>query len=162
MVLTIEIRNPSSIDKEAEIQKSRLSWIPLHRANKYRLFLKSYSDAEKKSNLEKEWDKENVWALKNHITNLLYGRSRLRAKSVSRFIDKRPVYCFSCVGEEKTRGRKGWSSTTEMKHWTIYIVFGLIAKLTLNCGLQVKKYDFPNLQKLASIRGEIGENTPNT
>ena len=60
MVLTIEIRNPSSIDKEAEIQKSRLSWIPLHRANKYRLFLKSYSDAEKRSNLEKEWDKENV------------------------------------------------------------------------------------------------------
>ena len=93
MVLTIEIRNPSSIDKEAEIQKSRLSWIPLHRANKYRLFLKSYSDAEKKSNLEKEWDKENVWALKNHTTNLLYGRSRLRAESVSRFIDMRPVYC---------------------------------------------------------------------
>ena len=89
MVLTIEIRNPSSIHKEAEIQNSRLSWIPLHRAHKYRLFLKSYSDAEKKSN----WDKENVWALKNHTTNLLYGRSRLRAKSVSRFIDKRPVYC---------------------------------------------------------------------
>ena len=110
MVLAIEIRNPSSIDKEAEIQKSRLSWIPLHRANKYRLFLKSYSDAEKKSNLEKEWDKENVWALKNHTTNLLYGRSRLRAKSVTRFIDMRPVYCsdklknvlrVSCVGEEK-------------------------------------------------------------
>ena len=50
----------------------------------------------------------------------------------------------------------------QMKHRTIYLVFGLIAKLTLNCGLQVKKYDFPNLQKLASIRGEIGENTPNT
>ena len=62
---------------------------------------------EKKSN----WDKENFWALKDHTTNLLYGRSRLRAKSVSRFIDKRPVYCLdklknfqmvSCVGEEKT------------------------------------------------------------
>ena len=89
MVLTIGIRNPSSIDKEAEIQNSRLSWIPLDRAHKYRLFLKSYTDTEKKSN----WDKENVWALKNHTTNLLYGRSRLRAKSVSRFIDMRPVYC---------------------------------------------------------------------
>ena len=42
------------------------------------------------------------------------------------------------------------------------LVFDLINNLTLNCGLQVKKYDFPNLQKLASIRGEIGENTPNT
>ena len=45
---------------------------------------------EKKGN----WDKENFWALKDHTTNLLHGRSRLRAnKSVSRFIDTRPVYC---------------------------------------------------------------------
>ena len=44
---------------------------------------------EKKTN----WDKENFWALKDHTTNLLYGRSRLRAKSVSRLIYKRPVYC---------------------------------------------------------------------
>ena len=75
------------------------------------MFLKSYSDAGKKSNWDKEWDKENVWALKNHTTNLLYGRSRLRAESVSRFIDMRPVYCLdklknfsvvSCVGAETT------------------------------------------------------------
>ena len=39
------------------------------------------------------WEKENFWALKDHTTNLLYGRSRLRAKSVSRFIDMCPVYC---------------------------------------------------------------------
>ena len=81
----------------------------------------------------------------------------------------RPVYCsdklnnvlrVSCVGEEKALVRE--LVVHQMKHWTIYLVFGLIAKLTLNCGLQVKKYDFPNLQKLVSIRGEIGENTPNT
>ena len=50
-------------------------------------------------------------ALKRYTTNLLYGRSRLRAKSVTRFIDMRPVYCLdklknvlrvSYVGEEKT------------------------------------------------------------
>ena len=29
-------------------------------ANKYRVLLKSYSDAGKKSNWDKEWDKENV------------------------------------------------------------------------------------------------------
>ena len=93
----------------------------------------------------------------------------MRAKSVTRFIDMRPVYSsdklknvlrVSCVGEEK----RWWKEliVRQMKHCTIYLVLGLIAKLTLNCGLQVKKYDFPNLQKLASIRGEIGENTPNT
>ena len=53
-------------------------------------FLKNHSNAGKKSNF---WDKENVWALKHYTTILLYGRSRLRAKSVTRFIDMRPVYC---------------------------------------------------------------------
>ena len=53
-------------------------------------FLKNHSDAGKKSNF---WDKENVWALKHYTTILLYGRNRLRAKSVTRFIDMRPVYC---------------------------------------------------------------------
>ena len=86
---------------------------------KCRVLLKSYSDAGKKSNWDKEWDKENVWALKNHTTNLFYGRSRLRAMSVTRFIDMRPVYCLdklknvlrvSCVGEEKNAGGKNWSS----------------------------------------------------
>ena len=129
-------------------------------------FLKNHSDAGKKSSF---WDKENVWALKHYTTILLYGRSRLRAKSVTRFIDMHPVYCsdklnnvlrVSCVGEEKALVRE--LVVHQMKHWTICLVFGLIAKLTLNCGLQVKKYDFPNLQKLVSIRGEIGENTPNT
>ena len=70
-------------------------------------FLKNHSDARKKSNF---WDKENVGALKHYTTILLYGRSRLRAQSVTRFIDMRPVYCsdklknvlrVSCVGEEK-------------------------------------------------------------
>ena len=129
-------------------------------------FLKNHSDAGKNNTF---WNKENVWALKHYTTILLYGRSRLRAKSVTRFIDMRPVYCsdklnnvlrVSCVGEEKALVRE--LVVHQMKHWTIYLVFGLIAKLTLNCGLQVKKYDFPNLQKLASIRGEIGKNTPNT
>ena len=70
-------------------------------------FLKNHSDAGKKNTF---WNKENVWALKHYTTILLYGRSRLRAKSVTRFIDMRPVYCsdklknvlrVSCVGEEK-------------------------------------------------------------
>ena len=129
-------------------------------------FLKNHSDAGKKSNF---WDKENVWALKRYTTNLLYGRSRLRAKSVTRFIDMRPVYCsdklknvlrVSCVGEEKAMVERTGRPPDETLD--TYLVFGLIAKLTLNCGLQVKKYEFPNLQKLASIWGEIGENTPNT
>ena len=93
IALTIGIRNPSSINKEAEIQNSRLSSIRRHRANKYRVFLKNHSDTRKKSNWDKEWDKENVSALKHHATNLLYGRSRLRAKSVTKFTDMRPVYC---------------------------------------------------------------------
>ena len=71
-------------------------------------FLKNHSDAGKKSNF---CDKENFLALKHYTTNLLYGRSRLRAKSFTRFIGMRPVYCLdklknvvrvSCVGEEKT------------------------------------------------------------
>ena len=70
-------------------------------------FLKNHSDAGKKNTF---WNKENVWALKHYTTILLYGRSRLRAKSVTRFIDMRPVYSsdklknvlrVSCVGEEK-------------------------------------------------------------
>ena len=90
-------------------------------------FLKNHSDAGKKSNI---WDKENVWALKHYTTNLLYGRSRLRAKSVTRFLDMRPVYCsdklknvlrVSCVGEKKKRWRKELV-IRQMKHRTIYLV----------------------------------------
>ena len=68
----------------------------------------------------------------------------------------------SCVGEEKTLVERAGLPPDKTLN-KLYLVFGFIAtELTLNCGLQVKKYDFPNLQKLASIRGEIGENTPNT
>ena len=70
-------------------------------------FLKNHSDVGKKSNF---WEKENVWALKHYTTILLYEKGRLRAKSVTRFINMCPVYCsdklknvlrVSCVGEEK-------------------------------------------------------------
>ena len=79
-------------------------------------FLKNHSDAGKKSNL---WDKENVWALKHYTTILLYGRSRLRTTSVTRFIDMRPVYSSDKLKKRlkglvrrwrKSAGGENWSS----------------------------------------------------